>query len=262
MEKNLNYLNLKNTFEKKSLKIGSGIFEFASPGIGYILKNGGCDFAFVDMEHSGIGTGKIKSLLRYLEAANLPAFVRPPSDHYHDISRLLDIGAEGILIPLVSNVDQAKKAVESMKYPPLGKRGVAMGLGGNLWEDVSHQQGQIDANKNTIAIMLIETKEGVLNVDEIAKIKEIDALWIGHSDLSASLGIPGQFQHPYFVSAVKKIINAAKENNLHLGRLTQNIKEAKKFVKEGYDLICFGNDSSLLRNSIKSGIEQIKNDEI
>ena len=77
-------------------------------------------------------------------------------------------------------------------------------------------------------------------------------------------GLPVLIEKPfaYDSMAAMRICNAAKENNLHLGRLTQNIKEAKKFVKEGYDLICFGNDSSLLRNSIKSGIEQIKNDEI
>ena len=253
--------NLKRIIKKDGTKFGTGIFEFTTPGIGYILKQGGCDFAFIDMEHSGIGIDKIKSLLRYLEAAELPAFVRPPSDHYHDISVLLDIGAEGILLPLINNAKQAKNAISSIKYPPNGKRGVAMGLGGNLWEDTPHAEGQMRSNENIVIIMLIETKEGVSNVEEIASLDGVDALWIGHSDLSASLGIPGQFNHPDFKLAVKKVVDSAKKNGLHLGRLTQNISDTRRFIEDGYDLICFGNDVSLLRNSIKNGILNIQKNE-
>ena len=249
---------LRETFDRRGTKYGSGVMEFATPGIGHILKQGGCDFAFIDMEHSGLGINTIKQVMRYMEAADLPAFVRPPSDQYHDIARLLDIGVEGILLPMVADAEQARHIVACMKYPPSGQRGVAMGHGGDRWRAVSQRQGQLAANKRTVPIMLIETVEGIDNVDEIAKVKGVDVLWIGHSDLSASLGIPGDFDNPLFQEAVAKVVAAAKRHKLHLGRLTRSIEEGRQLKRQGFDLICYSADDSLLRAAIKSGIDAIR----
>lgn len=249
---------LRETFDRRGAKYGCGVLEFATPGIGHILKQGGCNFAFIDMEHSGLGIDTIKQLMRYMEAADLPAFVRPPSDQYHDIARLLDIGVEGILLPMVADAEQAKNIVASMKYPPAGKRGVAMGHGGDRWRPVAQRQGQLAANRRTVPIMLIETVEGIENVDEIAKVKGVDVLWIGHSDLSASLGIPGEYDHPKFLAAVAKVVAAAKRNKLHLGRLTRNVEESRQLIRQGFDLICYSADSALLRDALISGIDAIR----
>src|SRR5579872_1185605 len=116
--------SLKEMAGRKAAKLGHFIVEFATPGIGHILKSAGCDFVLFDLEHSGFGFETVKSALRYFEAAALPAIVRVPSREYHHIARAMDMGAEGLMLPMVGNVDEVRHVVKSMKYTPEGGRGV------------------------------------------------------------------------------------------------------------------------------------------
>src|ERR1700745_1897102 len=117
---------LKALAGSRSPKFGHFIVEFATPGIGHILKSAGCDFALFDLEHSGFGFETVKSAIRYFEAADLPTIVRVPSKEYHHIARAMDMGAEGLMLPMVGNVDEARHILKSMKYTPDGGRGVAL----------------------------------------------------------------------------------------------------------------------------------------
>src|SRR4249920_1974902 len=107
---------LKELAQTKAPKFGHFIVEFATPGIGHILKSAGCDFVLFDLEHSGFGFETVKSAIRYFEAADLPAIVRVPSKEYHHVARAMDMGAEGLMIPMVSTADEARQIVHSMKY--------------------------------------------------------------------------------------------------------------------------------------------------
>jgi len=109
-------------------KFGHFIVEFATPGIGHILKSAGCDFVLFDLEHSGFGFETVKSAIRYFEAADVAPIVRVPSKEYHHIARACDMGAEGIMIPMVGTAKEAKAVIDCMKYYPKGKRGVALGV--------------------------------------------------------------------------------------------------------------------------------------
>ena len=119
---------LKQMTRTPEAKLGHFIVEFATPGIGYILKQAGCDFALFDLEHSGFGFETVKSAARYFEAAGLPAIVRVPSKEYHHIARACDAGAEGIMIPMVSTAAEAEAVANCMKYYPDGRRGVALSI--------------------------------------------------------------------------------------------------------------------------------------
>src|SRR5262245_64296290 len=112
---------LKQLAGSPTAKFGHFIVEFATPGIGHILKSAGCDFVLFDLEHSGFGFETVKSALRYFEAAQLPAIVRVPSREYHHIARAMDMGAEGLMLPMVGNAEQARRIVDAMKYDPAGK---------------------------------------------------------------------------------------------------------------------------------------------
>src|ERR1700680_4077474 len=107
---------LKQMTRTAETKLGHFIVEFATPGIGHILKSAGCDFALFDLEHSGFHFETVKSVLRYFEAAQLPAIVRVPSKEYHHIARAMDMGAEGLMLPMGGNVDEVRHIVHSMKY--------------------------------------------------------------------------------------------------------------------------------------------------
>src|SRR5829696_8072697 len=162
--------------------------------LGHFLKGAGCDFAFIDMEHSGFSFETVKSAVRYCEAAQLPAIVRVPSKSYHHIARAADIGAEAVMVPMVDTDAEARELVSHLKYTPLGARGVALGIAHDNFRGAGPVHERLAAaNERTCLFALIETASGVEHVDAIAAVEGVDGLWIGHFDLSSSLGIPGEF---------------------------------------------------------------------
>ena len=150
----------------------------------------GCDFVLFDLEHSGFGFETVKSALRYFEAAGVPAMVRVPSGAYDHAARALDIGAEGIIVPMLGSAEQARAILDNIKYTPKGKRGLGLALGNDRYHMSPVKEALRAANQRTCFIALIETAEGVSEVEKIAALDGVDVLWVGHADLSASMGIP------------------------------------------------------------------------
>src|ERR1700743_1440195 len=107
---------LKEMAQTEGPKFGHFVVEFATPGIGHIMKSAGCDFVLFDLEHSGFGFETVKSGMRYFEAADLPAIVRAPSKEYHHIARACDMGAEGVMLPMVGSAKEARHILDCMKY--------------------------------------------------------------------------------------------------------------------------------------------------
>ena len=242
----------------KTPKFGHFVVEFATPGIGHIMKSAGCDFTLFDLEHSGFDLETVKSTLRYFEAADLPAIVRMPSKDYHHIARAMDMGVEGLMLPMVGNVDEVRHILDSMKYHPMGKRGVALQIAHDHYRPGAVADKFTAANKRSTFFCLIETAEGVENAEKMAAIDGVDCLWVGHFDLSVSLGIPGQFDHRDFKKAMDKIINAAKKHKKSLGRLVPNVEQGITFAKEGFDFICYSGDVWLLHDALADGISKLK----
>ena len=142
------------------LKVGNFIVEFATPGIGHILKAAGMDFAFFDMEHSGFSFETLKSAIRYFEAAGIPTIVRVPALENDMLARACDMGAEGLIAPMISSAAQAKAMVDAVKYYPAGKRGVGLQMAHDNYRSAPVAEALKAANDRTAVICLIETKEG------------------------------------------------------------------------------------------------------
>ena len=123
---------LKSMTQTRDISVGHFIVEFATPGIGHLMKNAGADYVLFDMEHSGFSIETVKRCVRYMEAANLPMITRVPSKSYDHIARVLDMGAEGVMVPMVNDADEARAVVDAVKYGPEGKRGVALGIAHDL----------------------------------------------------------------------------------------------------------------------------------
>ncbi len=249
---------LKAMSKTKSPKFGHFIVEFATPGIGHIMKSAGCDFTLFDLEHSGFGFETVKSALRYFEAADLPAIVRVPSREYHHIARAMDMGAEGLMLPMVGNVDEVRHIVNSMKYHPQGKRGVALQVAHDRYRPGAVADKFTTANNRTTLFCQIETVEGVENADAMAAIDGVDCLWVGHFDLSVSLGIPGQFEHKDFKRAIERTIAATKKHKKALGRLVPNVETGIAINKQGFDFVCYSGDVWLLHAAIEDGIKKLR----
>jgi 2-dehydro-3-deoxyglucarate aldolase/4-hydroxy-2-oxoheptanedioate aldolase len=249
---------LKQMSRTRQVKLGHFIVEFATPGIGHILKAAGCDFAFLDLEHSGFTFETAKSALRYFEAADLPALLRVPASDRHFIARACDIGAEGIMVPMVGTAAEAEAIIRAMKYFPRGERGVALGIAHDNFAVQPAQMAMAAANERTTLFCLIETAEGIDNVDAIAAVDGVDCLWIGHFDLSQSLGIPGRFDHPDFLAAVDKVVAAGKRHNKALGRLVPKVDEGIRLFAQGFDFCCYSGDAWVLRDALGSAITALR----
>ena len=208
---------LKEMSRHGRLKVGTFVVEFSTPGIGQILKAAGCEYVLLDMEHSGFGFDTLKQMLRYMQAGDMPAIVRVPSREYHHAARAMDMGAEGIMLPMVGSAKVARELLSYVKYAPDGERGVALQIAHDRYQPGDTKKKLRDANRRCTFVALIETAEGIENVDDIAAIEDVDVLWIGHFDLSVSMGIAGQFDHPDFIAAVARVVRAAKRNNKSLG---------------------------------------------
>ena len=251
-------MGLKQLAATKEPKIGNFIVEFATPGIGHILKAAGMDFAFFDMEHSGFSFETLKSAVRYFEAAGIPTITRVPALENDMLARACDMGAEGLLAPMISTPEQARAMVDSVKYYPAGKRGVGLQMAHDNYRSAPVAEALSAANQRTAVVCLIETAEGAENVDAIAAVPGVDGLWVGHFDLSVSLGIPGEFSNPKFLAAVDRIIAAAKKHNRFLGRLVPNVEQGITFYKQGFDFICYSGDIWVLRDGLAAAGKAIR----
>src|SRR5215218_1887752 len=251
---------LRSLIGTPGVKIGTFLFEFATPGIGQILKAAGADYAVLDMEHTGFGFDTVRAVVRYCQAAELPLIVRVPSQQRHHISRALDAGAEGIMVPIVSSVAQAKAVLDAAKYWPDGTRGVALGLAHERFAMRSEPllDRFAEQNARTVIILQVEDPRGAAAADEIASMPGVDMLWLGHNDLSVALGEPGAFDHPDFAQAEQATIEAAKKHGKSAGRLAVNAKQAAEFVKMGYDFVSIAGDVWLLQQAFAAGVETIR----
>jgi 2-keto-3-deoxy-L-rhamnonate aldolase RhmA len=250
--------SLKELTRSKNIKLGNFVVEFATPGIGHILKAAGCDFAFFDMEHSGFTFETLKSAIRYFEAASVPVIVRVPALENDMLARACDMGAEGLLAPMISTASQAKTMVDSVKYFPIGKRGVGLGLAHDNYAVRPVAQALEDQNDRTTIFCLIETAEGVENVSAIADVNGVDGLWIGHFDLSVSLGIPGEFDNPMFLLAIDRVIEAATKRNMSLGRLVAGTDQAITLYRQGFDFCCYSGDVWVFRDALAAALTTIR----
>ncbi len=254
----MSFNGLKEMARSRDLKCGHFIVEFATPGIGHILKAAGCDFVLFDTEHSGFHNETIKSALSYFEAASLPAIVRVPSKEYHHIARAADMGAEGIMLPMVNDVAEARAILDCMKYVPEGKRGVALGIAHDHYTGGPVMEKLAAANARTTFFAQIETAAGVENADAIAAVDGVDCLWVGHFDLSCSLGIPGEFSNPKFTDAIDRVIAACRRHGKAAGRLVPDVQTGIDLNKQGFDFVCYSGDVWALGAAVKAGIDAIR----
>lgn len=251
-------MSLKALARTRDVKVGHFVVEFATPGIGHILKAAGCDFVFFDMEHSGFSFETLKSAIRYFEAADVPVIVRVPAQENDMLARACDMGAEGLIAPMISTVAQAQALVDSVKYFPAGRRGVGLALAHDNYRAAPVADALNAANARTTVFCLIETADGAANADGIAALEGVDGLWVGHFDLSVSLGIPGQFDHPKFAAAMERIIAAAKKYKKALGRLVPNTEQGIDFYKQGFDFCCYSGDVWVLRDALTAAVNTIR----
>ncbi len=242
----------------KDITIGSWI-TLGHPSIAEIMCNSGFDWLTIDLEHSSITIKEAEELIRVINLCNVKPYVRLTSNNSDQIKRVLDSGAEGIIVPMVNDYNEALKAVEACFYPPIGKRSVGLAraqkYGVGLDEYIKWQ------NKNLSLIVQIEHIDAIENLDEIFSLNQIHGYMIGPYDLSASMGKPGDFHDKKFKEAIDTIVSKASKFNLKKGiHIVEPDKDLlHERVKEGFDMIAYSLDIRMIDVSCRNIITEIKN---
>jgi 2-dehydro-3-deoxyglucarate aldolase/4-hydroxy-2-oxoheptanedioate aldolase len=234
------------------------LYEFTGRGMAKILEAAGVDFVVIDMEHSGISIREIADMVAWLKATPIAPFVRIPQVEYHFVARALDVGVMGIVVPNVRTAEEARRLVESAKYPPRGRRGFYTGGASSDYRmgDVAEFMKDSDANRTLVC--MIESREGVENVDAIAGTPGVDALWVGQWDLTNFMGFPGQFDDPRFHEAVGRIIAAAQEHGL--ARIIQpgSVEQVRQFLKLGFNVFSYSADFFVYKDALSQAVSEIR----
>ncbi len=251
--------NVKRALREGGVPLGTMVFEFASPGMGRITASAGAEFAIFDMEHSGLSVETIKMLFATSRAADLVPMVRVPATEYHFLARVLDVGAMGIMVPMVQDEAQARRIVESAKYPPTGRRGAGFGLAHDDFEKGADLVAKMsNANDETLLIAQIETRSGVENVDAIAAVEGIDVLWIGHFDLTNFMGIPGQFTSDAYLDAVGQVIAACEKHGKVAGIMVGDTVTGKAMLDQGFRAVAYSGDLWIYQQALRDGISVLR----
>lgn len=248
----------KEKLKSDEIVIGHFVLEFDTPGIGQIIANAGCDFVIFDMEHTSLTQDSIRWSILSAKAAGITPMVRVPYSEYFFMARALDAGAEGIMIPRVETREQTLKIVDSVKYPPVGNRGAAFGIAHDDYKGEDIGASARRANEETLVIVQTETAKAVENVDEILSVKGVDIAWIGQCDLSISLGIPGQYEHPDFLRAFDKVLNACEKYGVALGFLPLDVPNAIEMINKGVKCIGYTADVFLFLKALKTDVQKIR----
>ncbi|MFK7733883.1 MAG: HpcH/HpaI aldolase/citrate lyase family protein [Pseudomonadales bacterium] len=221
-----------------------------------------CDFdwLFIDAETLPLSMDDVQSLLRALpnrtDNGAPAALVRLNTDNEADIRQVLDIGADGVIIPLVKTAEQARRIVAAAKYPPLGERGMAgaraQGYGSKTADYIQR------ANHDTVVVVMIEDSVGLSNVEEIAAVPGLDGLFVGSGDLSLSLGLFGQMMHVEMQSAYQRIAQAAQSNKLAVGGFPANEEMFRFCLTQGFSFFLTALDTGLLRSAAQNKLLEAK----
>ena len=249
---------VKRALQGGGISVGTMMLEFDTSGIPRIAAAAGAEFAVFDMEHTGWSIETIKRLMAASRGTDLVPIVRPPAGQYHFVARLLDVGAMGIVLPMMESASQAQEAVRFTRYPPAGCRGAAFNVAHDDYQSGDVAAKMRSANEERLLVALIETAQGVERADEIAAVDGVDVLWIGQFDLTNSMGIPGQFTHPDFQRAVARVLEACQRNGKAGGFGSLDVAELQARRKQGFRFLVYTADVWIYQQALRQGLAAVR----
>jgi len=223
-----------------------------------LLCGSGFDFLIIDSEHTAAGIETVQQHIMATKGTGVAAIVRVPWNDPVRIKPVLDAGADGILVPLIKTAEHARQAVEACLYPPLGVRGWGPRRPNNYErEDVKSYVQQ--AHENLVVWVQIEHEDALRNVDEIVRTPRLDGVFVGPADLSASLGVLGEPEHPKLLQAIERVISAGQAAAMPVGLAgSSDPQSAIEWLGKGLQFITLATASALLAQAADSAVSRIR----
>lgn len=239
---------------------GTFVMEFATPGVARLADSAGAQFIFWDLQHTGWSTAQLAPGLAAVHGREIVAGLRVPQAVPWLIGQALDAGARLIMVPAVESAQGAKGIVQASRYPtaknPDGTRPVTFNFGWDDFRPPVDAGAELEAiNDDVVIFVQIETAQGLEHVEEIAAVDGIDVLWVGDNDLAASLGVPGDFEHPRYQAALDRVVAAATASGKAAGFTTASPAVAEDLTRRGYRVLAFGNDVKVFQSALRQGLD-------
>ena len=215
---------VKQALKEGKTQFGCNTSMLRSPEVPRILAAAGLDWSYLDSEHGGFDLETLQDLIRAANEAGLCPIVRVADLQYPLVARALDCGAQGVLFPRVESPELLERAISWTRFPPEGVRGYGLQSTHVGYEAVGMPDIIAHSNANTMVVLQIETRTALERIDELLSVPKIDAVMIGPADLSISLGVAGQFEHPTLVAAIEKIRDACIRHGIAPGIHMRSLK--------------------------------------
>lgn len=238
--------------------IGAWLDEVRSPAVAQLLAAAGLDFLIVDMEHAPYNMETMADIVRMARQVEITPIVRIPDLAWERVGRILDAGAQGLMLPRVKTPAEVEAFVSALKYPPVGRRGMAAGLGNTDFQGVSTQEYINFSNEETLVIIQIETREAVDNVEALAAVPGVDVFFVGPDDLSISLGFAGQSTHPHVQETISRVVTVANQSAIIAGIPTSQLEAISSLRERDFRLIAYGSDVEFIYNGARQGVQALR----
>jgi 4-hydroxy-2-oxoheptanedioate aldolase len=249
---------VKQLWREGKASVGSWM-NLGSPSCAEIMSHLGFDWIVVDEEHSPVNTETIQQVFVALSTSDTVPMIRVAANDPAGIARVLDSGAYGVIVPMVNTADEARRAVQACRYPPLGSRSMGFGRA----DQYAGKDYKAHANEEIAVIVQIEHIDAVNNIDEILSVPGVDAFFIGPADLAASMGIPvvlGENPDPRHKEAVARIVEAGRRHGIPSGIHVASADEVNRRIAEGFRFIALGTDVFFLTGSARAALGQVVRD--
>jgi 2-keto-3-deoxy-L-rhamnonate aldolase RhmA len=249
---------VRQTLRQGGVAYGFMAAEFFTPGLTQIAANAGAEFVIFDGEHGAIGIDTLKAQIAFARGSGIAPFVRVPGLAYHLIAPVLDAGAMGIMVPMIETRHQAEELAKWCRYRPEGVRGLGFGVGHDEYRGGDITTLMKSENERTLVIALIETATGIANADAILSVPGIDVGWLGHYDLTNTLGITAEFDRPEFHAAVAKLLEACRSSGKTAGFLATDVEMARTWRAKGFRCLCYGTDIGIFQTALGDALRSLR----
>jgi 2-keto-3-deoxy-L-rhamnonate aldolase RhmA len=224
-----------------------------TPDVMCLVAGAGMDFTLIDTEHGALNTETVADLCRAARGVELTAILRVPGRGPTYVSRSLDIGANGLMMPRIETAEEAAEVVKWARYRPLGDRGLALGGAGRDYLPAPDTKAAMAlANESTVIVIQIESREAIERIDEIASVPGIDVLLIGPMDLSATFDRPGDYHHPEVVEAIREVVRAGREHGVASGIHAGNAAECLFWREEGMTFLASSSEAGMIAGGLSA----------
>lgn len=249
---------MKKALKEGKVVLGPMVSEIRTPGIAVLFAQAGFDFFFIDMEHSCFTTETASDMIMAARAAGIPAIVRPSTRKSPEyLSRPLDTGASGLLVPQIQTRQDVENVVKWCRYQPMGERGIALSRQHTFFQSGKTVETMGQLNEEILIALQIEHRDAIERLSELLSVPGIDVAYVGPADLSASLGKPGRVNDPIVDKAIHRVIEVSGDKGIIPGIHTSSLENAQYWINEGMKMVGFCTDIKLILEICKNSVKQL-----